>query len=84
MKIKEESCLPHCKEIVQTIEHAFLECKAAKKYGQMWENIDDTQKIQILTKCLAKKTKRIFQTKQNIQTRRGKSTFETTNNTERI
>ena len=36
MKIKEERFCPHCKEIVQTIEHAFLECKAAKN---IWTNV---------------------------------------------
>ena len=49
----------------------------------MWENIDDIKDSDI-DKIFGKKTKRTFQTKQNIQTRRGKSTFETTNNTERI
>ena len=71
MKIKEEKFCPHCKEIVQTIEHAFLECKAAKK---IWTNvgkwlqlhIDNTiKKIQILTNIWQKNTQKTLYRQNN-------------------
>ena len=37
MKIKECQFCPHCKNIEETIEHAFIECKMAKK---IWTNVE--------------------------------------------
>ena len=37
MKIKECQFCPHCENIEETIEHAFIECKMAKK---IWSSVE--------------------------------------------